>query len=237
MRLIGVVGNSSTGKTTGFRNMPPKETAMLLPNNKLQLPFPGSKKNYVKYNKEDNTGNLFISNKLAHVAPILKQVNDNMPNIKYFLIDDFTHFFNAETQSTTFRNRNSGGEAFARWADFAAKTYQTIFDKADEYRDDLTVIIHFHVEVEDGFDGTHMKLKTPGKMLDRDIDIPSYFTYVLYTKVLPPAKDLAQGDRYVYVTNDDGMRPAKTPMGCFTELEIPNDMYEVVKTIDKYENG
>lgn len=237
MRLIGVAGNSSTGKTTGFRNMPPKETFMLLPNNKMQLPFPGSKKNYTRYNVETKKGNVVINNKISAISALLKEVNDNLPHIKYLLVDDVTHFFNAETQGDTFRNRKSGGEAFARWADFAAKVYKTVFDKTDEYRDDLTVIMHFHIEETEGFDGVKMKLKTPGKMLDRDVDIPSYFTYLLYTKVLPPSKDLAQTDRYKYVTNDDGARPAKTPLGCFDDLEISNDMFEVIKRIEKYETA
>lgn len=237
MRMIGVAGPSSTGKTTSFRNMPPKETFMLLPNNKTQLPFPGSKKNYTKYDKETNKGNLVINNQISAISAVVKKVNDELPGVKYILVDDMTHFFNAETQSAKFRARNSGGDAFSRWADFAAKTYQTIFDKTDIYRDDLTVIMHFHTELIETFEGSKMQLKTPGKMLDRDIDIPSYFTYMFYSKVLPPEKDRKQEDRYVYVTNDDGSRPAKTPMGCFKDLEIRNDMYEIIKTIDKYEQG
>ncbi len=236
MRLIGVAGHSSTGKTTGFRNMPPKETVMMLPNNKTQLPFKGAKKNYVKYNADSHTGNLILTNKIRAISKALKEVNDNRPEVKYFLIDDMTHFFNAETQSEKFRGRNSGGEAFSRWADFAAMTFATVFDKTDSFRDDLSVIIHFHVEELESFEGTKLKLKTPGKMLDRDIDIPSYFTYMLYTKVLPPSKDYTTEERYKYVTNDDGVRPAKTPMGCFKDLEIPNDMYEVIKAIEAFEN-
>jgi hypothetical protein len=237
MRLIGVAGHSSTGKTTGFRNMPAKETVMVLPNNKTQLPFPGARKNYTKYDKEKNTGNLIVSNNLRAIPKILKDINDNRPEVKYILIDDFTHFFNAETRSDPFRARKNGGEAFARWDDFAALVYKTVFEQADEYRENLTVIIHFHVQESEGFDGPRIFLKTPGRLLDNQIDLPSYFTYMLYTKVLTPSKDLKQEDRYKYVTNDDGTREAKTPYGCFKDLEIPNDMKYVIDTIEKYENG
>ena len=237
MRLIGIAGHSGTGKTSGWRNMPPKETAMLLPNNKTQLPFPGAKKNYTKYDKEAGTGNLIVTNNLRSIPKVLKDINDNRPDIKYVLIDDFTHFFNAETRSDAFRKRKGGGEAFARWDDFAALVYKTVFEQAGTFRDDLTTVVHFHVQENDSFDGMRICIKTPGKLLDNQIDLPSYFTYMLYTKVLPPSKDVKQEDRYKYVTNDDGTREAKTPYGCFKDIEIPNDMKVVIDTIEKYENG
>ena len=234
-RLIGICGKSGSGKTTALRNMPPSETVIVLPNLKTQLPFPGSKKNYTKYDKVAKTGNLIITSELDHIAGIVKEIN-GVSNIKYLVIEDVTHYFNAETQGDKFRARKSGGEAFARWADFAAKVFNAFF-KVNELRDDLTIILHFHPEENETLEGTKLNIKTPGKMLDRDIDIPSYFTYLFYTKVLEPSKDIKQEDRYKYVTNDDGIRPAKTPYGCFESLEMANDLYEVIKKIDKYENG
>lgn len=235
-RLIGVVGLSGSGKTTGLRNLPPEQTMLVLPNQKVQLPFAGSKKNYSKYDRDSKKGNMIITNSLDVVPKIMEEVSKELPHIKYCVFDDITHYFNAETQSETFRARKSGGEAFARWADFAAKVFNGFF-RANSLRDDLTIIMHFHPEENDTLEGTKMSIKTPGKLLDRDIDIPSYFTYMLYTKVLAPEKDLTQDKRYLYVTNDDGIRPAKTPMGCFDKLDVPNDMFSVIQTIEKYENG
>jgi hypothetical protein len=57
---------------------------------------------------------------------------------------------------------------------------------------------------------------------------------VFYTKVLPPSADLKPTERYKFVTNDDGVRPAKTPFGLFDELDIENDLKLVVEAINNY---
>ena len=209
---------------------------LVLPNQKLQLPFPGAKKKFTKYNKEAGKGNLIVTNKISGLASVVKHVNEDLTHVKTLIIDDFTHFFNAETQSESFRAKQSGGEAFKRWADLAAAVFNSVF-RTQDTRDDLTIVLCFHPEVEETLEGTKFKIKTPGKLLDRDIDIPSYFTYMLYTKVLPPKEGLAQEDRYKFVTNDDGSRPAKTPMGCFSDMEVANDLAGVIKTIDAYALG
>lgn len=233
-RLVGVVGKSGSGKTTALRNMPPKETVLVLPNQKTQLPFPGSRKNYVKYNKDTKSGNVIVTSTLNHLPSIIEEVA-SLSNVKYMVIEDFTHFFNARTQSDEFRNKTSGNAAFKKWADLAADVFNSVFRTGD-LREDFTLILHFHPEEVETMEGVKYQIKTPGKLLDRDIDIPSYFTYLIYTKVLAPHKDVGQSDRYRYVTNDDGMRPAKSPMGCL-DLEMENDLYKVLQAIDKYENG
>jgi len=233
-RLIGVVGKSGSGKTTALRHMPPKETVLVLPNQKTQLPFKGSAKNYVKYDREKKTGNVIITSTLNHLPGIIKEI-EALSYVKYIVIEDFTHFFNARTQSDAFRNQSSGNAAFKKWADLAADVFNSVFRTGD-LREDLTVILHFHPEELDTMEGMKYQIKTPGKLLDRDIDIPSYFTYLLYTKVLPPGKDTPQDQRYRYITNDDGMRPAKTPLGCF-KIEMENDLYKVIQAIENYETG
>lgn len=233
-RLIGVVGFSGTGKTTGFRNMPPESTFIISPNSK-RLPFPNAKK-YHKLTEKGMKGNLGICTDLNKIAGNIQFINDNRPEIKYILIDDYTHLFNSRTQSQGFRDKKSGGEAFGKWADFAADVFNTVFANAQKWRDDLTIITHFHPEEKETMNGLELSIKTPGKLLDRDIDIPSYFTYMLYTKVIKVQEGLKPEDRYKYITNHDGFRPAKTPYGCFEDLEISNDMKLVIDTIDKFEN-
>lgn len=234
-RLIGVVGFSGTGKTTAFRNMDPKKTFIIVPNSKTTLPFPRGKE-YKMISKKGMEGNMGVCNDLNKLSGNLNFINDNRPDIKYILCEDLTHFFNAYTQSQSFRDRKTGGEAFSKWADFAADVFNTIFANAQNWRKDLTIIVHFHPEEKETMNGLELNIKTPGKLLDRDIDIPSYFTYVLYTKVIKAQEGLKPEERYKYVTNHDGYRPAKTPYKCFDELEINNDMKMVIDTIDKFEN-
>jgi hypothetical protein len=42
---------------------------------------------------------------------------------------------------------------------------------------------------------------------------------------------------YQFVTNNDGQYPAKSPIGMFNELYIPNDLGVVSEIIDNYNNG
>lgn len=41
---------------------------------------------------------------------------------------------------------------------------------------------------------------------------------------------------YQYVTNNDGVYPARTPAGMFNETYIPNDLGLVSSKIDEYYN-
>ena len=68
-------------------------------------------------------------------------------------------------------------------------------------------------------------------MIDNMITIEGLFTYVLFT-VRSKNDD---GDmEYKFVTQSDGTTTAKTPMGCFSEKLIDNDLAYVFDQIDKY---
>ena len=60
------------------------------------------------------------------------------------------------------------------------------------------------------------------------------FTYVFHTV-------LEEGEmgkmEYKLLTNTDGKRVAKTPLGMFNELLIDNDLADIIKIIDDYNNG
>lgn len=235
--FIGVVGPSGSGKTTGLRNLPPAETVIVKPNSK-RLPWPGAMVNFKTLNKKEKTGNVITTNDMTKLPLIVKHINEERPDIKYLIFDDFTHFFNARTQSDAFRSKNSGSAAFKKWADLGADAYKSLFENELEMRDDLFIIHHYHIEEGEDISGTMVqKLKTPGKLLDREIDVPSYYTYLLYTKVETIKKEPDNTKRFKYVVKHDGVRPAKTPLGCFDDEEIPNDIVPVIKQITKYENG
>ena len=42
---------------------------------------------------------------------------------------------------------------------------------------------------------------------------------------------------YIFLTNSDGDHVAKTPLGMFKDKKIPNDVAEILKVIDDYNNG
>jgi hypothetical protein len=74
---------------------------------------------------------------------------------------------------------------------------------------------------------------SPGKLLDKDIKPPSYFTYVLHSLVVNNDNKM----NYKFLTNKNGTHDAKTPRGCFTELLIDNNMKNVIETIRKYQGN
>lgn len=219
---ILVIGEQGTGKSTAWENVNPAETAIVSPNSK-PLPWPGSAKHYIV---EKNR----IQTKELTVLPIvLAKINKDMPHIKNILIEDITHFFNARTTSKAFAARKMGNDAFAKWGELAADIAACI-DIGDTFRDDLTIVYNGHTEMND--DGL-IAMLTPGKLLDRDIKPPSYFTYVLHSLAVSEEKAVS----YKFLTNKDGVHDAKTPKGCFKDLLIPNDMKMVIETIRNYQGN
>ena len=231
---IGIVGFSGSGKSASLRNLPSDETFIVSPS-KSTLPIPGFKKKYTKVTKDG--GNYLMTKDVSKMARLAEKVatDDKYKHIKYLVIDDTTHFFNAITLSAGFRARNNGNEAFARWADFGADIYTALFAGIEEWRDDLWVVVMFHPEAFMTNKGERLKIKTPGTLLEREVDIPSYFTNLLYTHVVPVDKKNPQppGERYQFVTNDDGYAPAKTDIGAFPDLYVPNDLYAVIKRLEE----
>lgn len=230
------MGKSGAGKSTSLRNLPPEETIILSPNAK-SLPFPGASKNYVRGK------NLFVNNQLTEGNPEAKneleklgvrdfiaQVSLHAPHVKYLVLDDFTHFFSARIFSTSFLSQNSGNGAFAKWNVFGADVFQALFEDAPSLREDLFIIVIHHTEVKE--DGT-VGFKSPGKLLDNTIDVPSYFTSVLHGVVM-------KGDsksKYRIQTNMEAGRQAKTPPGAFTEMYVPNDLLPILQRLTAYRNG
>lgn len=65
------------------------------------------------------------------------------------------------------------------------------------------------------------------------ITVEGLFTYVLFTARV---KDDDGVIHYKFVTQSDGTTTAKTPMGCFSEFYIDNDLQQVFEKIDIYNN-
>lgn len=60
------------------------------------------------------SGNYAVCSQLNYVPSYLKFVSEKMPHIKTIVLADFTHWINYIIASENFRNRKSGGEAYAR---------------------------------------------------------------------------------------------------------------------------
>lgn len=231
---IGVVGGATTGKSTGLRNLNPKEVFVISPF-KANMPIPG----YEFVNKEWTAGNFAKITDIRNLPGAFNLVNSARPEIKFLVVEDITHYFNAYTLNAGFRALSGDSKkAWSRWGDFGADVFNALFGAIASLRNDLVVINHFHTEPVINAHGEGVKIKSPGNLLEKEVDIPSYFDVMLYTDVIPVDKQNPQKpeDRYRYVTNNDGFYPAKSPLGMFNEIYIPNDMATVVKAIQAYKN-
>lgn len=230
---IAVVGFHSTGKTSGLRNLPSANSFIVSPT-KADLPWEGSSKNFKVYDPKTKEGNMMMTNRLDHLPHIAKEVSENMKHVNYLVYEDVTHFFNKYTTGQEFRQKGKTKESWSRWGDFGAEAFNAFFANINELRDDLYIIFHFHAEQYMDNGSEKLKIQTPGKLLENEFSIPSYFNYVFFTKVLPYDADNPKKERYYYVTNDDGYHSAKSPMGAFEEMYVPNDMKAVIDRIQEY---
>jgi hypothetical protein len=113
-----------------------------------------------------------------------------------------------------------------------ARDMVDLFREARNLRDDLKVFYFTHPEtVEDGGEIVGYKIKTAGKLIDNQIVLEGLLTICLYTNV-EESKDGTI--TYSFVTNRYRKFPAKSPDGMFKDIMIPNNLQEVVNTIEEY---
>jgi hypothetical protein len=113
-----------------------------------------------------------------------------------------------------------------------AKEFFDVVHKASTLREDLKIIFFAHEENVGDSLNPQRKFKTVGKLLDNAITIEGLFTYVFFTKVTYDTDN--NKSTYQFETNSDGTTTAKSPMGCFDEMYIDNDLQYVIEKIKEY---
>jgi hypothetical protein len=220
-KLIGIVGQTGTGKSTSIKHLDPKET-YIINVAKKELPFKGSEK---LYNLESK--NYKEADDANEISRLLKTISEKAPHIKQIIIEDSNYImgFNMVAKAT-----ETGFTKFS----LMAKDMVDLVRTARQLRDDLIIYYFTHPEtIEDGGEIVGYKIKTAGKLIDNQINLEGLFTVVLYTNV-EEKKDGAID--YNFVTNRYKKFPAKSPDGMFSELKIPNNLQEVSNTIREYYN-
>jgi len=225
---IAIVGESGTGKSTSLRNLNPEETFIISTTGK-PLPFRGWKKKYTPIKIEGTTisGNYYTSSKWDQIIKILQIVDKKMPHIKQVIVDDFQYVLSYEFVD---RATEVGYGKFSELAQHAME----ILRYAEKMRDDCKMIFLTHSEnVGDAMNPKYV-IKSVGKLLAEKVTLEGLFTYIFFTRV-------SEGDdgrmQYKLLTNSDGTCVAKTSLGMFAEMEIDNDLKEIIKVIDEYNEG
>lgn len=228
--LIAIAGGTGEGKSTSIRNLNPKETFIINVAGK-DLPFKGARKRYTKFEDNKEQGNFYSTSNVETIGKILKFINVKRPDIKTVVIDDIQYIMSFEAMDRS-KEKN-----FDKHVDIA-NNYYTVLKEAKNMRDDMNVIVTTHtLDEKDSFGQvTSRRIKTLGAMLDKYITIEGLFTYVIFTeKVLTEDENGNLTTRYTFKTNDPtNFTTAKTPMGCFSELNIDNDLQIVLDAIKVY---
>lgn len=223
--LIAIVGNSGSGKSTSLRTLNPSETFIVNVASK-PLPFKGWKSHYSAWNKENPSGNFVNTSNVEDIAKILNYINTKRTEIKNVVIEDGQYLMGFEAMD---RAKEKG---FEKFTDIAQKFY-SILKTSMNMRDNLNVIVTCHSENIGTPDEPQLKIKTLGKMIDNTITVEGLFTYVLFTSVNRTSDNKTE---YCFITHSDGTTTAKSPMDCFEEDLIPNDLQYVLNKIDEFNN-
>lgn len=217
-KLLAVVGETGSGKSHSIQYLDAKETYIINVAGK-ELPFKGSSKLYNRENK-----NYKDVSDTVEVQKLLQTLSDTAPQIKTVIIEDGNYLmaFNLVAKAT-----ETGYTKFS----VMAQQMVNLIQGAKRLRDDLTIIYFSHQEeVEDSGDITTYKMKTAGKMIDSQIKLEGLFTVVLY------AITETKGEKtdYNFITNRYKKYPAKSPLGMFTELKLPNNLKLVINEVNEY---
>ncbi len=214
---ILILGDSGTGKSTSLRNLDPSETLIINVLDK-PLPFKGYKSQYTRLSADGLTGNYYESDDHEKITRVIKLVNTKRLDIKNLIIDDFGF-----TITNTYMRR-SREKTYDKFIDIGRNTWE-IINSLRGLRDDLNCIITMHVDID--VHGKY-KPKTIGKMIDQTNLIEGSFSYVFQSIIVD--------HKYKFITCNDGQHMAKTPMGCFEEFYVDNDLNEILHQIESYNN-
>ena len=213
-KVIGIFGESGSGKTTSMRNLDPK-TTFYIDCDKKGLSWKGWREQY-----NEKALNYWKTDIVATVENLLDKINtqDNLKHVKVVVIDTLNGLMVADEV------RRMKEKGFDKWLDLAQCVW-TLLDKMHTLRDDLTIIVVCHSQTQKEDDGyTFTRIKTSGKKLDK-LSIETKLTTVLYATV----KD----GEYIFETRANNST-AKTPLGAFEQAEIPNDIVAVLDALKDY---
>lgn len=236
-KVIGIMGESGSGKTTSLRNLDPA-TTFYIDCDKKGLSWKGWRK---QYNKE--AGNYMQTDDKDLVLELLARLNcDNSKlaavmkkrgkNPKLMTDDDKAKASKYKTVVIDTLNgimvadevERMQEKGYDKWADLAQCVWG-ILDYINTMRDDLTVLVLCHSQTQKEDDGyTFTRIKTSGKKLDK-LNVESKLTTVLYAT--------ANNGEYKFQTHAN-RSTAKTPMGAIEEDTIPNDIMLVIKALEEY---
>ena len=192
-KVIGLMGESGSGKTTSLRKLDPK-TTFYFDCDKKGLNFKGWRQNYSTEKK-----NYICSDSFSTVSAYLDRINKpddgdlkEFKNIKTVVIDTLNGLMVAEEMRIL---AMTSGDKRSAWTDLAQNGW-AIINKALTMRDDLTVIICCHSETISDDNGIiRTRIKTNGRKLEK---------LVLESKMTTVIWSVRQDGQYKFILSADG---------------------------------
>lgn len=213
-KVIGIMGESGSGKTSSMRNLDPA-TTFYIDCDKKGLAWKGWRE---QYNKEKE--NYLVTDFAQTVQQTIGLIStkEKYSHIKTIVIDTLNGIMVADEV------RRMKEKGYDKWQDLAQCVWQ-LLDSLYTFREDLTIIVICHSQTQKEDDGyTFTRIKTSGKKLDK-LNVESKLTTVLYA--------ICKDGKYIFKTHADNST-AKTPMGAFKEDEIDNDIVTVLNALADY---
>jgi len=205
-----IIGQSGTGKSTSLRNLDHKSTFILNVLDK-PLPFRGYKS---KYNLE--LKNYHATDDWVKLCEYIRAIDERRPEIKTLIIDDFQYLLANEFMK---RAMERGFDKFTDIAQHAWMVIKTLTST----RNDLHCFVLSHSDTDAV---GKVKCKTIGKMLDDKITLEGMFTVVLHAMIVD--------EQFKFLTQNDGVHLAKSPLGMFDDRFIDNDLRVVLDQMRDY---
>ena len=212
-KLICVMGESGSGKTTAMRTLDPKTTYYVDCDGK-GLAWKGLRKQY-----HSEAKNYTVSRDIPKITKLIVDISEKKTETKTIVVD---------TLNTCMVDKEIKGmkeNGYGKWIDLTQFVWDCI-ETAGKQRADLTIIFIMHSEtVRDDFGYSFTRVKTNGRKLEKLVPESLFGTVLLAKK--------NEENRYVFETQSQNST-AKSPMGAFESFEIDNDMAMVLKALEDF---
>lgn len=211
-RAVLIMGESGSGKTTAFRNLPPEET-YYIDCDKKGLSWKGWRSQYNAQQK-----NYKATDEEPMIRQLLAGIDQKCPKIHYVVIDTLNGVMVGDEM------RRIHEKGYDKWVDLASTVWGLV-DGAHNYRDDLWLFFTMHTQTERDESGyTFTRVKTNGRKLEKMV-LESKFTTVLHA--------VTRDGVYGLETKANNST-TKTPLGAFDTDFIENDILKVIDALKEY---
>lgn len=216
--LVALVGPSGSGKSTSLRNLDPS-TTYILDGERKGFPFKGVDKFKDKI--------IPFANPTQYKAAFAKALAD--PTTELIVVESITAaFFQIKTLCT------QAYKGYDIWSNYSKMCKAMV----NEAKNDKAVVVFtaldelVEIPQPDGSETVKRMIGVEGKEIKKQGGIEPDFLVVMFTDVRKnPTTGLIE---HRFETNNSGVTTAKTPMGMFNDLFIPNDLAAALKKMKEY---